>query len=159
MAKKSTVQEALPVATSVFLFDSLKMDKSLYWDLKIAMKTILPEGFREYTVKLSLNEEPFNMRIEDLQNRLAVIKDQKQLFSAEQKKEMSDIEDQIEEVKDEMKEMLEITPAIEFETVITKIEWKNGDTIFTMNLPAEQVNEFNDNRSKLSTYKIELYRK
>lgn len=146
------------VATSVFLFDTMKLDKFLEWTLKVTLKTQLPQSFRDYTVKLSLNEEPYKMKIEDLEKRMTDIESENQLFEGNKKQQIKDIKEEIKEIEAELKQDLENTPEIEFNGIIQKLEYKNGDTIVTLWIPADTANEINKVRGILKTYKIDLIR-
>lgn len=146
------------VATSVFLFDTMKLDKFLEWTLKITLKTQLPQSFRDYKVKLSLNEEPYKMKIEDLERRVTDIESENQLFEGNKKQQIKDIKEEIKEIEAELKQDLENTPEIEFNGIIQKLEYKNGDTVVTLWIPADTANEINKVRTILKTYKVDLIR-
>lgn len=146
------------VATSVLLFDTMKLDKFLEWTLKITLKTQLPQSFRDYKVKLSLNEEPYKMKIEDLEKRVTDIESENQLFEGNKKQQIKDIKEEIKEIEAELKQDLENTPEIEFNGIIQKLEYKNGDTVVTLWIPADTANEINKVRGILKTYKVDLIR-
>lgn len=158
-AKKELLDiNASIVATSVFLFDTMKLDKFLEWTLKITLKTQLPQSFRDYKVKLSLNEEPYEMKIQDLENRLAGIESENQLFEGNKKDQIKNIREEIKEIEQNLKDDLEHTPVIEFDGIIQKLEYKNGDTIITLWIPADVSSKINEVRSILKTYKVDLIR-
>jgi len=163
MAKKQKTTERLNlddkiIATSVFLFESLKMDKTLSWDLKIRVQTRLSQSFREYTVKLSLNEEPFRMRISDLEKSRQQVESENQLFEGQRKTQLKNIDTEIKEIEKELEEAKENTEEIEFAGVINKLEYKDSDTILNMWIPKDIANKFNDVSNVLKNYKIELIR-
>lgn len=150
------------VATALFKFGKLFMDNTLVWALQLELHTTLPQSYREYSFKFSLNEDPYNMKIKDLEKRKAEIKADKQgdLFPSEgaKKTQLGHIDESIIEVQDELKNALESTPVIEFDGVINKLEYKNGNTIIVFSVPASSVSELNDNRKIFSSYKLELIR-
>lgn len=163
MPKKNEKKELLDldssiVATSIFLFDTMKLDKFLEWTLKITLKTQLPQSFRDYKVKLSLNEEPYKMKIEDLEKRMTDIESENQLFEGNKKQQIKDIKEEIKEIEQDLKNDLEMTPVIEFDGIIQKLEYKNGDTVITLWIPADVSSEINKVRGILKTYKIDLIR-
>ncbi len=174
MAKTSTKRKELlkledrnVFGSAVFTFKKLFLNEDLRWSLNLVLKTTLPESFREYTFKFSLNENPYTMRISDLERRIAEINADVQgdLFPHEvylsdgaRRTQIKNIEKDIEDTKDELKEALESTPVIEFDGVIDKLEYKNGHTIVTFSVPANSVSELNTNRSIFTNYKLELIR-
>ena len=170
MGKKTSVKrkellvidDETVVATALFKFKKLFMDESLVWALQLELRTTLPQSYREYSFKFSLNEEPFIMRIKDLQKRQDEIRADAQgdLFPSEgaKKTQLKNIDAEIEEVRSELETLLEETPVIEFEGVINKLEYKNGNTIIVFSVPANSVKELNDNRSIYKNYKLELIR-
>lgn len=169
MAKTSTKRKELlqledrtVFGSAVFTFKKLMLNENLRWSLNLVLKTTLPESFREYTFKFSLNENPYTMRISDLERRIAEINADVQgdLFPSDgaRRTQIKNIEKDIEDTKDELKEALESTPVIEFDGVIDKLEYKNGETIVTFSVPANSVSELNTNRSIFTNYKLELIR-
>lgn len=149
-------------ASSVFKFKKLFLNEDLKWSLQLVLRTTLPESFREYTFKFSLNTEPHEMRIKDLERRMDEIKADKQgdLFPSEgaRKTQLKNIEAELEEVRDELAEDLKSTPEIEFDGIIDKLEYKDGTTIIVFSVPATSIKELNDNRSIFKNYKLELIR-
>lgn len=149
-------------ASSVFKFKKLFLNEDLKWSLQLVLRTTLPESFREYTFKFSLNTEPHEMRIKDLERRMAEVKADKQgdLFPSEgaRKTQLKNIEAEIEEVQEELAEDLKSTPEIEFDGIIDKLEYKDGNTIIVFSVPATSIKELNDNRSIYKNYKLELIR-
>lgn len=165
MSKKTKAQgedvDLNIIATSVFLFEELRMKKELYWTMKVLLKCILPQSFREYTIRLSLNEEPYETRISDLERTIEKIESdaQDELFEGGNKKtQIKNCKDEIKEIEQELKEALEMTIPIEFEGSIEKLEYKGTDTMLVFYIPAEITNEINSVRAKLTAYKIELIR-
>lgn len=149
-------------ATSLFKFKKLALDENLIWSLQLSLRSILPQSYREYTFKFSLNEEPFNVRIKDLELRKAEIKADKQgdLFPSEgaRKTQLKNIDNEIDEIKDELKEALESTPVFEFFGVISKLEYKGGNTIVTFMIPSDHVEDLDKNKEIFDNYKVELLR-
>lgn len=146
------------VASSVFELEGIAMKKDRLWRLKLGLKTVLPESFREYGVRLSLNEEPYETRIADIARRKADVSAENQLFGAEKKKQLKGFDDQVKDVEQELKDALADSPVIEFDGTIEQLTYKDSDTVVVMMIPASAIGELNDNRGKLRDYKIELLR-
>lgn len=158
-AKKELLDiDASIVATSVFFFEAMKMDKFLQWSLKVTLKTQLPQSFRDYKIKLSFNEEPLLVKIEDLEKKMANVESENQLFEGNKKTQIKNIKDEIKEIEQELEDSKNQTPEIEFEGSIEKLEYKDNDTVITLWIPAQVANQINDVRAILKTYKIELIR-
>lgn len=160
MKKAVEKEESLGfVATSVFLLEELKMKKDFIWRMKLKMKTVLPQSYREYDVKLSLNEEPFNLRIEDLEKRRYEVETDNQGDMFEGKKtQLKNIDLEIKEVRKELETALKESAIIEFKATIEELKYKDADTIIVLQIPASTVKEINDSKYVLKTYKVELIR-
>ena len=151
------------IATSIFQFKELKLKDDLCWYLKLLLKIRLPQAYREYTVKISLNEAPFEMRIQDLEKKKEEIKADKQseLFPSESAKkvQLKNIDEEIKNIQEELKEALEQSSVIEFEGSLEKLEYKDSDTLIVTYIPYEVVEPINKIKSDLTRhYKIELIR-
>lgn len=159
MTKKT---EGTVMDTALFKFKKLFLSEDLRWSIHLVLKTTLPESFREYTFKFSLNEEPYQVRIDDLKKRKEEIKADVQgdLFPSEgaKKSQLKAIDSEIEDIVKELKDSLESTPEISFGGAIDKLEYKDGDTVIVFSVPASSVQDINNNRSILQHYKLELIR-
>jgi hypothetical protein len=107
--KKSVAQEEKLgfIAQSVFLLEKIEMKKDFIWRLKLKMKTILPQSYREYDVKLTLNEEPYEVRIEDLEKKRYEVETDTQgdMFEG-RKTQLKNIDQEIKEVRKELEQAL-----------------------------------------------------
>lgn len=163
-AKKEllVVDDSNVVASAVFEFKKLMMDDTLVWTMQLILKTTLPQSYREYSLKFGLNESPFTMRIGDLERKKEVVKmdSQEDLFPSEgaKKTQLKRIDDEIEEIKIELEDALRNTPVIEFDAVINKLEYKNGQTVVVFSVPSEVVKELDQVKSIFSNYKVDLIR-
>lgn len=151
--------EASTVATAVFELKKIEMKDDLAWRIKLELKTKLDHSFREYNVKFSVNEQPFNLRIADLERKRSEVESEDQLFGDQKKTQLKNIDSEVKEVEQELKEMQEMCPDIEFEGTIEELKYKDGNTIIVMLFPATSLAEMNDKRRQLAEYyKIELNR-
>lgn len=146
------------VATAVFDLKKIEMKDDLQWRIKLELKTKLSHSYREYDVKLSVNEEPFNVRIKDLERKASEVESEAQLFDGNKKTQLKNIDDEIKEVEQELKDMQSECPDIEFAGTIEELKYKDGNTIISMMFPASTLSELNDKRRELGHYKIELIR-
>lgn len=145
-------------AASVFILEKLAMDKYQQWTMKMILKTVLPQSYREYSVLLSVNETPFELRIEDLEKNRERVDNEQQLFSDQKNIQLRNIDNEIKSVQAELEDMRNACPDIEFEGSIISLKYKEGDTVIEMAIPAELIKELNQNRLNLKHYKIELKR-
>lgn len=147
------------VSTAVFDLKEIKMKNDLAWRIKLELKTKLDHSFREYSVKFSVNEEPFNVRIQDLERKRDEVESENQLFGEQKKTQLKNIDSEIKEVEQELEDMKEMCPDIEFAGTIEELKYKDGNTIIVMLFPASSLTEMNDKRRELAEhYKIELMR-
>lgn len=147
------------IATAVFDLKKIEMKDDLAWRIKLELKTKLSHTYREYDVKFSVNEEPFNIRIADLERKRSEVESENQLFGDAKKTQLKNIDDEIKEVERELEDMQADCPDIEFAGTIEELKYKDGNTIIVMLFPASSLTEMNDKRRQLShDYKIELIR-
>lgn len=151
------------VQSAIFVFKNLQLKDDLAWYLKLLLKTKLPQSFREYTVKFSLNEEPFETRISDLKRKQDDVRADRQndLFPTEgaKKTQIKNIDSEIKEVESELEELRANTPEFEFEAAIEKLEYKDGDTLVVLLIDSAFVSKINEVKGILDRYyKVELIR-
>lgn len=151
------------IASAVFVFKELKLKDDQAWYLKLLLKTQLPQSFKEYQVKFSLNEEPFENRIADLKRKQDDVKADKQedLFPTEgaKKTQIKNIADEIKEVEQELEELRAQTPEIEFDASIEELKYIDGDTRVVLMIDSTIVSKINEVKGLLDRhYKVELIR-
>lgn len=165
--KKSELidMESATVIPSLFELKEIKMKDDMAWRLKLVLKTKLSHTWREYFVKFSVNERPFEMRIEDLERKKQQVQDEVQMAlddgtpASARNKQLKNIDEEIENVKAELESMLADCPSIEFDGMIEELKYKHGETHIIMWFPSESLKELNQYRAQLSHhYKIELIR-
>lgn len=159
-AKKEllNLDESRIIATTVFELKKFEMKDDMQWRMKLLLKTSLPQSFREYKVKLSLNEQPFNVRIADLERKRSEVETEETLFPDQRKKQCQNIDLEIKEVEKELADTKANAPEIEFQGTIEELKYKEGDTLVMLQFPSVSLKELNDNRMTLKHYKIELIR-
>lgn len=155
-AKKTAAKDLVLVATSLLDLKEIKMKDDHLWRIKAMLKTELPQSFREYTMRLSLNEQPFELRIEDLEKRYAQVSAEPKLFNKD--KELRAIDDEIAEVKEELEAALAEYKVMDFGAVLEELKYKGDETLIVAIIPAEAIADLNDNRNRLRNYKVELLR-
>jgi DNA repair exonuclease SbcCD ATPase subunit len=147
------------IKTCTFDLKKIEMKDDFIWRMKLELKTRLSQSFREYSVRLSVNEEPFENRIADLERKEEELKSEKQLLEQVQKEQLAGIKDEIKEVESELAEMTDLCPTIEFDGTIEELKYKDGNTIVVLMFPYSTLNEINEKRLLLSDhYKIDLIR-
>lgn len=159
---KKVTPEAKPttpvslVAKSIFDLKEIRMKDDKAWRLKAVLKVSLPQSFREYDVKLSLNEEPYESRIKDVERKIEEVNLSNELF--DKRDAIAEMRGQIKDIQEELAEALKETHTIEFSGVLEELKYKDSDTVVVMLIPADVIQELNDARFKFETYKIELLR-
>ena len=165
--KKSELidMESALVRSALFTLKEIKMKDDFGWRIKLILKTKLEHTYREYFVKFSVNEEPFEMRIEDLERKKQQVQDDAQMAlddgmsDSARNKQIQNIDKEIEDVKAELESMLSGCPTIEFDGVIEELKYKYGETHIIMWFPSDSLKELNEHRKMLAHhYKIELIR-
>lgn len=151
-------KDVVALYESVFELNSLAMKKDFAWYLNINLKLMLPQSFREYKVKMSVNEKPYENRIADFEREITNLESEATLFPDGSKKQVANIKKQIKAVEQELADMRETCPEFEYAGIIEALAYKKGDTQITLRIPADVVNKINEHRLLLDNYKIELIR-
>lgn len=136
---------------------ALKNDASgIYWDLKLNINQILDRSFYKYNVRLSINEEPFNRRIEDAERKMDEISTEAHLPNMEDKGAIKELQEKIKTIKDELAQIIKQTDVIDFFATVISIKYSGVVTVVEFNIPADTIALLNKNRFFFSQYKIEL---
>lgn len=138
---------------SPFSLDQLAMKKDLIWHFRISMHRTLPKMYYQFQATLLVNEEPFERKIKALNERMEKLQPGLEGMDNgekdEIKKEIKDLEDELEEIKDEC-------PAFTFPVVVEEIKYKNRETLVTFRIPWETVAVINEQRENMVNYKVSL---
>lgn len=143
---------------ALFTFKKLEMDEDLTWRIKIVVKKMLPQTFREYDAIFSLNEIPYQTRIDDMEKRKVEIELEPTLFKDERIKQIRGCDMEIGDIGRELSDARRDTPSMEFKAIVEALAYKDGDTVLTMIVSSEMIEHFNENRTLLNNYKVELIR-
>lgn len=150
------MKEAQSVVTCLFKLDQIVMKKDYVWRIKMFIKETLKKTFHSYGVKLIFNDEPYLTNIEDLESEVKRIKTSQRLFP--DIKGLKKARKEVEEATYELRDLRGKCPVIEFDGTVEELKYKEEDTetMITLRLSAEKVNELNELRLMLGYYKIEL---
>lgn len=143
---------------SLFQFEKLELKKGSHWTLKLALKTQLPEAYREYKLRFSLNEKPYEAELEQLEKRKYEIETEPQLFEGNKKQAVRDVEGQMKDVEKDLENAREVYEDIECHCAIEQLAYKDSDTVVVFVIPAETVDALNKHRNDFVNYKVELIR-
>lgn len=157
VARRAEIEPTFQV-DALFTFKKLEMGDDLIWRIKVVVKKMLPQTFREYDAIFSLNETPYQTRIDDMEKRKIAISEEPTLFKEERVKQMRGCDMEIGDIERELADARRDTPSMEFKAIVEALAYKDGDTVLTMIVSAEVINDFNANRTLLGNYKIELIR-
>ncbi len=159
-AKKEEVKPAQPQLieikpmTSLFTLDELQM-KDMIWRLKLTVRMVMPKAYHVYTIKMFLNEEPFDNRIKSYRDKIELLKKENRLFAEHKTDEIAELEDDIEGVEKEKMELAKQCPSIDFTCQVEKIEWAAGTKV-VLQIPDSIVETLNKQKTLISYYKLEL---
>jgi hypothetical protein len=136
---------------------ALKMDGGgIYWDLKLNINQILDRSFYKYNIRLSINEDPFNRKIEEAERKISEIGSESHLPGMEDKGEIKSQMERIKDTKIELEQLIKSTDIIEFYATVISIKYSGVVTVVEFNIPADIIALLNKNRFFFSQYKIEL---
>lgn len=128
----------------------------LYWILKLNIDQILSRSYYKYNLRLSINEEPFNRRINDAENKISEINTEAHLPGMENKQEIKELQDRIKTIKNELNQLIKQTDVMEFMADVLTLKYSGVATVIEFKIPADTINLLNKNRFFFSQYKIEL---
>jgi phosphoglycolate phosphatase-like HAD superfamily hydrolase len=144
--------------SALFQFKELKLKDDMQWRIKLVVKEQLPQTFREYEAAMSFNEEPWDVKVEDLEKRKVAIADEDTLFPDQKQKQIRECDLAIGDVRRDMEKARKDVPTMEFKAIVEALAYKDGDTVLTMIVSSDVVGELNTNRHILKFYKLDLIR-
>lgn len=157
--KAELIDDSAITVTTVFELKKIELKDDLAWRMKIDLNTRLNHTFREYDVRLSIDESPYETRIADLERKIYEVESEASLFEGNKKQEVKFINGQIADIRAELEEKKAQCPVIEFKGVIEELKYKDAyHTIVVILFPSDALAELNEMKRELSHYKIELIR-
>jgi len=132
----------------------LKEDKR--WRMKIGVYKILPKSYHDYTIHLIVDEEPFEKRIQSVEEKIERIRKERSLFAEKDDKEIRDQKELIVDIQNELAEMKDKCEEMEFVAEIEEIKYKDGNTVVLMKVPDNVIEPLNKSKMFIQFYKIEF---
>lgn len=124
--------------------------KRLKWQCKIWVKTTLPKTYRSYRIELSLDEDPYIKRIDDLETDFS-----NSLFASD-KASLKSHNQKIQEIRTKLDQLRADTEKIEFVSLVEELKYKDAETVLLITLPDDVIEAFNRQKSRFDLYKIVL---
>lgn len=149
MLDMDILEEELKIETSMSL-EGIKLD-GMRWEVKLKTFTTLPRAYYHYRLLMELNQEPYLERIEHLEEEL-----ENSLFKDEPKQRKS-TDELIAEIRDSLKQRLEECEKIDFRCTVKELKYKDSNTILTVIVPDDTIEQFNRQKTRFNLYKIVLY--
>jgi len=139
-----------------FQLDELRMLK-LQWQAKMSVTKILPKSYHDYKIVMLLDESPYLKSIADYElERKQIGHGQQTLLPEMMEARKTEIHDLIVEERQRLEKKREECKNIEFIGEVKELKYKDGDTIFTLRLPDNVIEEINQMKFLFVNYKIEL---
>lgn len=154
--KPFTIETTFNLGGSTPLALKNEPNRSMLWVLKLNINKILDRSFYKYNARLSINEEPFNRRIEEAERKMEEVRTEAHLPNMEDKGEIKRLEETIKNVKSELAQLIKNTDTIDFFATVMTIKYSGIMTVVEFNIPADTINLLNKNRFFFGQYKIEL---
>jgi hypothetical protein len=140
-----------------FSIEQIVMDKDLQWKAKMRVTKILPKSYHDYTIKMTLDEAPYDKRVATLELELKELgRGQQQLLKEMAEARKGQLNDDILEEKSRLEEMRDKCKAIEFLGEVKELKYKDGDTVILIRLADEVIEQLNKAKYLFSNYKISL---
>lgn len=134
---------------STLSLDTIQL-KRLKWQCKIWVKTTLPKTYRSYRIELSLDEDPYIKRIDDLETDFS-----NSLFASD-KASIKAHNQKISEIRTKLDQLRNDTEKIEFVSLVEELKYKDAETILLITLPDDVIEAFNRQKARFDLYKIVL---
>ena len=149
--KKDLIDDEMKVGLieSELDIEELKMKKNR-WTIKMWVDHALKRSFHTYKILLTLNEEPYEQRIEDLEQQL-----NDSLF-AEETTTKASVTKNIKKVRQELKERKKECFDIKFVITLEELKYKDQGTSILARIPDDVIEELNHQKSRYSYYKVIL---
>ena len=129
---------------------------SMIWIFKLNVNQILDRSFYKYNIRLSINAEPFERRIEDAQRKINEIASESHLPGMGNNAEIKNLEQRIKDIEAELDKLIRETDVIDIYATVRTLEYKGVKTSVEFEIPADTIALLNKNRYYFSQYKIEL---
>lgn len=141
---------------SNFKLDKLVLKNDLGWHLSLLVDQRLPRVYDGYDVLLKFDEGPYDRRAESLDQRIKTASKQPGLGGMENP-EVEALRDELEK-NEEMRESLAAQcEEISFSATVEAMKYTDKrETLLTMVIPADVIEELNDHRALLRHYAIVL---
>lgn len=146
--EEQSLEDILKVESTIYL--ELLQLKDKKWSARFLIGAILPKSYHRYQITLTLNEEPYLERIEELEKGL-----NESLFK-EEKSSVAKTNKRIGEIRDELNRMRRDCPEIEFNATVEEIKYKDSETRLTCRIPDDIIEPINKQKYRLEAYKVIL---
>jgi len=154
--KPFTIETAFSLCGATPLALKNEAQAGLHWVLKLSINEILDRSFYKYSIKLSINEKPFEDRVEDAERKITELQTEAHLPNMEDKQGIKDLQDRIKKTKEELAQLIRSTDVIDFLTTVISIKYSGLSTVVEFDVPADTIALLNKNRFFFNQYKIEL---
>jgi hypothetical protein len=140
-----------------FAIEQIEMNKGLQWKIKMKVSKILPKSYHDYTIKMTLDEEIYKIRIASYeQEQKELGRGQIMLLPEMIEARKGELHDKIVDERKALEEMRGKCKKIEFVAEVRELKYKDGDTIINLRIPDDIVQPLNEQKFLFAHYKIEL---
>lgn len=142
-----------------FSLEHLQLKKDRAWRFRILVMAPVPLMFRHLLIALTLDESPYEERINDVEVRKQEIEGESTLFPADKKKQLAECAKQIVDIKKELKDAQEACVAIEFAASVEEMKYTDKNfTMLTVIVAEQDVFPLIENHKLFRKYKVEIAR-
>lgn len=134
----------------------LALKNDMRWMLKLNINQILDRSFYKYNIRLNINAEPFERRIEDAQRKISEITSEAHLPGMGNNAEIKNLEQRVKDIEAELEKLIRDTDTIDLYATVVNLKYEGVKTQVEFEIPADNITLLNKNRFYFSQYKIEL---
>lgn len=141
-----------------FEFGGLSLKKDLNWRVNLLAKMIVPKSSVVYKVELDFNAEPFERRVQEVNEAIEKSKKTPRLMDEMDKEALADLKEELKGAEKHLLEMAEKCPTIPFDGLVEQIKYDRmkGVTILSFRISDEVAREMADSVENFRFYQLKL---
>lgn len=136
-----------------FSIVEIKMKNDWRWKIKMLVHKILPSIYKDYSIKLIFDDEPFLKTIAQLERELADAGSHPSMFPEVDRKTTRELQGRIDKAKQDMENLKRDCPTIEFVTQMNEMKYQNADTAIIFNVLDSVIQPLNEQKYRLTKYR------
>lgn len=158
---KTTILDKIKVDNVIrakFNITNLQMDKSLRWQMRLAVQRRLSKSYSDYRMEMVFDDEPFKKQIDDIERKIQELQSEAdgQLFKDNARTDINFQKERIAAIMDDRDAKQRECRKIETYAEVANLKYSRGWSILTVYIPDLVIPDINDRKSWFTYYRLEL---